>query len=98
MDELISAAAQLAWPLALVVSLMADLLAGLLAGHPALDVQGPIDHSRATPRILAPRRSNPARPSWTSGWRPTASARRRPAAACWTRRAPAARSASAPCT
>lgn len=60
MDELISAAAQLAWPLALVVSWMAGELAhrwtglprisvyglaGFLAGNLALNVQGPIDHS-----------------------------------------------------
>jgi Kef-type K+ transport system membrane component KefB len=60
MNELISAAAQLAWPLALVVSWMAGELAhrwtgiprismyglaGFLAGNLALKVQGPIDHS-----------------------------------------------------
>ena len=60
MNELISAAAQLAWPLALVVSWMAGELAhrwtgvprisiyglaGFLAGNLALEVQGPIDHS-----------------------------------------------------
>jgi Kef-type K+ transport system membrane component KefB len=60
MNELISAAAQLAWPLALVVSWMAGELvhrwtgiprismyglAGFLAGNLALRVQGPIDHS-----------------------------------------------------
>jgi len=60
MDELISAAAQLAWPLALVVSWMAGELAhrwtgiprisiyglaGFLAGNLAHQVQGPIDHS-----------------------------------------------------
>ncbi len=60
MDELISAAAQLAWPLALVVSWMAGELAhrwtgiprismygvaGFLAGNLAVRMQGPIDHS-----------------------------------------------------
>jgi Kef-type K+ transport system membrane component KefB len=60
MNELISAAAQLAWPLALVVSWMAGELvhrwtgiprismyglAGFLAGNLALRVQGPVDHS-----------------------------------------------------
>jgi Kef-type K+ transport system membrane component KefB len=60
MNELISAGAQLAWPLALVVSWMAGELAhrwtgvprisvyglaGFLAGNLALRVQGPIDHS-----------------------------------------------------
>jgi Kef-type K+ transport system membrane component KefB len=60
MNELISAGAQLAWPLALVVSWMAGELAhrwtgvprisvyglaGFLAGNLALKVQGPIDHS-----------------------------------------------------
>jgi Kef-type K+ transport system membrane component KefB len=60
MNEWISAAAQLAWPLALVVSWMAGELAhrwtgvprisiyglaGFLAGNLALKVQGPIDHS-----------------------------------------------------
>jgi Kef-type K+ transport system membrane component KefB len=60
MNELISAAAQLAWPLALVVSWMAGELAhrwtgvprisiyglaGFFAGNLALKVRGPIDHS-----------------------------------------------------
>jgi hypothetical protein len=60
MDELISAAGQLAWPLALVVSWMPGELAhrlvgmprisvygvaGFLAGKLAVKVQGPIDHS-----------------------------------------------------
>jgi Kef-type K+ transport system membrane component KefB len=60
MNELISAAAQLAWPLALVVSWMAGELAhrwtgiprisiyglaGFVVGNLAVRVQGPIDHS-----------------------------------------------------
>jgi len=60
MDELIFAAGQLAWPLALVVSWMAGELAyrltgvprisvygiaGFLVGKLALEVQGPVDHA-----------------------------------------------------
>jgi hypothetical protein len=45
MYELISAAGQLAWPLALVVSWMAGELAHRWTGLPRISVYGQIDHS-----------------------------------------------------